>query len=173
MAEPQKETWIQWVALTTTLLAVCAAISSLKASGYSTRVQVFTTKEANQWAYYQAKNLRENQYRVNREVLISLKFLEPKNAKAQKHLAAKIKDFEAEVARYHQEKNQIRKEAEDLIKQQQTFQRKNGDFALAVMVFQIAITCSAVGALIKKKLLWFVGLALGVWGLVHMVQGFL
>jgi len=61
MAEPPKETWIQWVALTATILAGCAAISSLKASSYSTRVQIHTTKEANHWAYYQSKSIKEQE----------------------------------------------------------------------------------------------------------------
>jgi hypothetical protein len=52
VTEERKDSWTQWVALTTTILAVCAAISSLKGGGYSTRVQLATTVEANTWAYY-------------------------------------------------------------------------------------------------------------------------
>jgi hypothetical protein len=40
------------------------------------------------------------------------------------------------------------------------------------MLLQIAIMCSAVGALIKKKLLWLVGLILGGWGLYYVLMGF-
>ena len=69
MSEPVKESWLQWVALTTTILAVAAAISSLKASSYSTRVQIHTTEEANQWAYYQAKSIKEHGFRLNKDVL--------------------------------------------------------------------------------------------------------
>lgn len=173
MAEPAREAWIQWVALTTTVLAVFAAISSLRASSYSTRVQIATTKEANHWAYYQSKSIKEHSYRLNRDILSSVKLLETKNPKAQKFLAAKIHDYDTEIRRYDQEKNQIKKEAEDIIGEQEIFKKKNGDFALAVMLLQIAIMCSAVGALIKKKLLWLVGLIMGVWGAVYLGMGFL
>jgi len=173
MAEAQKDTWIQWVALTTTVLAVCAAISSLKASSYSTRVQISTTKEANQWAYYQSKSIKENTYQSMRDILAGLRLLEPKNGKAQKFLTDKIKKYDDEIARYDKEKDGIKKDAENIVKEQEVFKQKNGQFALAVMLLQIAIMCSAVGALIRKKILWFVGLAMGIWGLVYMVLGLL
>ena len=51
----QKETWIQLVALTATVLAVLAAIAALRASSYSTKAQLATTQEANQWAAYQCQ----------------------------------------------------------------------------------------------------------------------
>jgi len=173
MAEPPKDPWIQLVALTTIVLAVLAAISSLRATSYSTKVQIATTKEANHWAYYQAKSIKEHSYRLNRDILSSVRLLETKNPKAQKYLAARIHEYEAEIGRYDQEKNQIKKEAEDIIKEQEIFKQKNGDFGLAVMLLQIAIMCSAVGALIRKKLLWLVGLIMGGWGAFYLVKGFL
>jgi hypothetical protein len=173
MAEEKKETWLQWVALTTTVLAVCAAISSLKASSYSTRVQIYTTREANHWAYYQSKSIKENTYQSIRDILAGIRLLESKNPKAQKFLGDKIKKYEDEITRYEKEKGNIKKDAENIVKEQEIFKKKNGEFALAVMLLQIAIMCSAVGALIKKKIMWFVGLAMGIWGLVYMALGFL
>ncbi len=171
MAETGKDTWIQAVALTTTVLAVCAAISTLKASSFSTRVQVYATKEADQWAYYQAKSIKEHSFKLNREIF-ALSKMEAKGPPVQKFLAAKLKEYDAEIARYGKEKDQIKAEAERLIKQQEVFQAQNAAFAVAVMLLQIAIMMSAVGALIKKKLLWLVGLVLGIVGLVYMADGF-
>jgi hypothetical protein len=172
MAEPVKETWIQWVALTTTILAVCAAISSLKASSYSTKVQLFTTKEANQWAYYQAKNIREHGYRLNRDIFALANLLERKDSKAQSFLEGKLKEYEGEIARYAGEKKEIRTEAEGLQREQEVLKRHNGNFSLAVMLLQIAIMASAVGALVKRKSLWFAGLGFGVVGMAYMANGF-
>ena len=92
MPEAPKETWITWVALTTTILAVLAAIASLRATSYSTKVQLATTKEANQWAYYQSKSIKEHSYTLNRDILTSVRLLESKNPKAQKFLSGKIKE---------------------------------------------------------------------------------
>ncbi len=172
MAEPSKETWIQWVALTTTILAVCAAISSLKASGYSTKVQIHTTKEANHWAYYQSKSIKEHSYQLNCDILGYARLLANPNPQVQEFLAAKIKHYEGEIARYDREKKQIKTEAETLILEQETLKRHNAAFGLAVMLLQIAIMMSAVGALIKRKMMWVAGLALSVVGLVYMANGF-
>jgi hypothetical protein len=172
MAEPPKETWIQWVALTTTIFAVCAAISSLKASSYSTKVQLYTTKEANQWAYYQAKSIKEHSYRLNRDVLTAIKLLDSKSPGAQDLLNTKIKEYSEEIARYDQEKKEIKTGAEDIIKEQETLKMHNAAFGLAVMLLQIAIMSSAVGALVKRKMLWFAGLAFGVLGMAYMANGF-
>lgn len=169
----QKETWIQLVALTAAILAVLAAIAALRASSYSTKVQIATTKEANQWAYYQSKSIKEHSYTLNRDILASVKLLETKNPKAQKFLTDKIKEYEGEIVRYDKEKYQIKKNAEDIIKEQEGYKKKNSNFALAVMLLQIAILCSAVGALIKKKIMWLMGLILGGWGIYYFILGFI
>jgi hypothetical protein len=173
MPEAPKETWIQLVALTTTVLAVLAAIASLRASSYSTKVQLATTREANQWAYYQSKSIKGHSYTLNRDLLTSVRMLETKNPKAQKFLTGKIKEYEDKVARFDKEKQEIKQGAENIIKEQEVYKRKNGNFALSVVMLQIAIMCSAVGALIKKKLMWLVGLVLGGWGIFYFVMGFL
>lgn len=172
MAEPSKETWIQWVALATTILAVCAAISSLKASGYSTRVQIHTTKEANHWAYYQSKSIKGHSFQLNRDILNYANLLGSPNPQVQQFLAAKIKDYDKEINRYDQEKKQIKTEAETIIKEQELLKRHNAAFALAVMLLQIAIMMSAVAALIKRKMMWVAGLAFSAVGLVYMANGF-
>jgi hypothetical protein len=171
--QEERETWITWVALTAAVLAVLAAIASLRASSYSTKVQIATTKEANQWAYFQSKSIKEHSYVLNRDILASVRLQETKNPKAQKYLNSKIKEYEDEIARYDKEKDQIKKGAEDLVKEQEGYKLKNASFALAVMLLQIAIMCSAVGALIKKKILWLLGLILGGWGLYYFIMGFL
>lgn len=173
MPETQKQTWRQWLALTTTILAVCAAIASLKGASYSTRVQILTTQEANQWAYFQAKSIKKHSFQLNRDILSSVRLMEAKSPQAQKFLGAKLKEYDDEIARYAKEEAQIKADAEANIKQEESLKRKASDFGLAVLLLLIAITASAVGALIKKKLLWYVGLALGIWGLVYMVKGYL
>ena len=172
MAEPPKETWIQWVALTTTILAVCAAISSLKSSSYSTKVQIHTTKEANHWAYYQSKSIKEHSFQLNRDILNYANLLGNSNPKVEQFLAAKIKDYDREIKRYDQEKKQIKTEAETIIKEQELLKKHNAAFALAVMLLQIAIMMSAVAALIKRKMMWVAGLAFSAVGLVYMANGF-
>ncbi len=165
------ERWTQWVALTTTILAVCAAISSLKGGGYSTKVQLATTRENDRWAQYQSKSIKENLFAVEQS-LLQVQALEARTPAARDAIAARLARLGAEIGRYEQEKGQLRTEAEAIQKDEAAWQRIGGNFGLAVMLLQIAIMMSSVGALIKRPAMWIVGLVFGAGGLVYMANGF-
>lgn len=173
MAEPQQETWLKLVTLTVIVLAVASGVSAFKAIDYATRSQIFAAREARQWQDYQVESVYKDNFNIRRDILTSLKVSEGKAAKAHKTLAAKIKAYEDEMGRLNQERDQIKKEAQNLAAQEEALAKKAGELGLAVILFQLAIMSSAVGALTRKKILWLVGLGLGAWGLVYVVRGLL
>jgi len=77
-----------------------------------------------------------------------------------------------EIVCYEKEEQEIKNEAENLIKGPQALKEHNSAFATAVMLLQIATMMSAVAALIKRKRMWYVGVALGLVGLAYMGNGF-
>jgi hypothetical protein len=168
MPEPQKDTWLKLVALTVIVLALAAGISAFKALHCATRVQVYATREARQWQDYQVDSITKNSYGINRDALNFLKLSEGKASKLTRNIAAKIKEYEDEIGRLNQEKDQIKTEAQKLATQEEILQKKAGELGLAMILFQLAIMCSATAALAKKKILWLVGLGLGAWGLVYV-----
>ena len=165
------ERWTQWVALTTTILAVCAAISSLKGGGYATRVQLATTRENDRWAQYQSKSIKQNLFAVEQS-LLQVQALEAKAPAAKAAIAARLAKLQAELGRYEQEKTQLRTDAEGIQRDEASYQRIGGNFGLAVMLLQIAIMLSSVGALMKRPAMWVVGLVFGAVGLAYMGNGF-
>ncbi len=167
-----KERWIQGVALTTTILAVCAALSTLRGGGFSTKVQVSTTQENNQWSYFQAKSTKQHICEMQVQSFEIDKLLTT-NTIAIDSINSKIAQLKSNIARYDKEKADIKKGAEDLNKLQLEYKAHSGSFGIASMLLQIAIMLSSVGALMKKKWMWFAGLALGVTGIVYMLNGFL
>jgi hypothetical protein len=171
MAEPQQETWIKLVTLTVIVLAVASGVSAFKAIGYATQAQIFAAREARQWQDYQVESVYKDNFNIRRDILTSLKVSEGKASKAHKTpLAAKIKVYEDEMGRLNQERDQIKKEAQNLAAQEEALATKAQELGLAVILFQVAIMSSAVGALTRKKILWLVGLGLGAWGLVYVVK---
>jgi len=170
-AAPPRERWTQWVALTTTILAVCAAISALKGGGYGTRVQLSTTQEANQWSYFQSKSVKQHAVELHRDQLEVLR-LEARSPEAQRVIDERLAKATAEIARYDREKNEIKAGAEAIQKDEGELKRHSGAFGLAVMMLQIAIMLSSVGALIKRPAMWVVGLVFGAVGLVYSANGF-
>ena len=170
MATVFDEKWGKWVALTTMFFAVCAAIASLKGGGYSTKVQLMTTEENSKWSYFQSKSIKQHSYELQRD-LFALYQLSAAD-KEKDFIAKKIKYYTDEVARYDKEKNDIKKEAEDIAGKEDRAKRHGGNFGMAVMFLQIAIMLSSVAALIKRRRLWAGGLAMGVLGLAYMLNGF-
>ena len=67
--EDKKDPWLNWLALTTVIFAVCATLSTFKGGGYSTRSVISQAQASDQWAYYQAKSIKANLYQIQRERL--------------------------------------------------------------------------------------------------------
>ena len=170
MVEPRQDTWLKLVVLTIMVLAAAAGISAFKASGYATRVQIFAAREARQWQDYQVESIKKDNFGLNRDILATVKPPETKTSKPPKTLGARIKDYEDEMVRLNRERDQIKKEAQTLAAQEETLAKKAGELGLAVILFQLGIMSSAAGAVARKKILWLMGLGLGLWGLVYLVK---
>jgi hypothetical protein len=172
MAEMLRERWTQWAALTTTIFAVCAAISAARGGTMSTRTMVTTTKEANAWAYFQAKSIKQH---VNDTQIdaFELERLAATLPEVQRRLDGKIRSYREDVARYDKEKADIQEQAESLAKQADFYKIHGGAFSIAVMMLQIAIMMNSVGALLKQKAMWIAGMLFGAVGVVYMLRGFL
>jgi hypothetical protein len=175
MAEETKEKWLNYLALTTIILAVCATLSTFKGGGYSTRAVMSQTQASNQWAYYQAKSIKGYGYELQREKLeLELKTLGPKTPAAiSKEYEAKIEAYGKRIARYNDEKAQIEKEARRLEVVKDDALKHSQSFGVAVIYLQIAILLSSIAALMKIRYAWIMGLACGAAGIVYFVNGFL
>ncbi len=171
MPEPKQETWLKLVALTVIVLVAAAGISAFKSIGYATQVQIFAAREARHWQDYQVVTLKKDNFAINRDILLSLRLSEGKAAKSPKTTAARIKEYDEELSRLNQERDQIKKVAQGLAAQEEALDQKSGELGLAVILFLLAILSAATGALTRKKILWLIGLGLGGWGLVYLVKG--
>ncbi len=175
MAEEPKEKWLNYLALTTVILAVCATLSTFKGAGYSTRSVLSQSKAANQWAYYQAKSIKGYLYEIQKEAL-ELEYKKDK-VKVSKAIASeyekKIEIYSQKLKKYDGEKAEIKKEAEKWELVRDDAQNHSGIFGIAVIFLQIAILLSSIAALMKKKVLWMLGVGTGSIGLIYFANGFL
>src|SRR5215467_5945148 len=57
-AKHSREAWMSWVALSTAILAVLAAIASLLSGEHANEAMMNQIEAANQWSYYQAKSIK-------------------------------------------------------------------------------------------------------------------
>ena len=170
MAEEKKEGWLNLLALTTVILAVCATLATFKGGGYSTRTVLRQNQASDQWAHYQAKGIKGNLYEV--EALRLKRDLELAPRASTAILEKALADAEKKVTTYDGEKAEILAQARSLEQERDDALRHGAPFGLAVIFLQIGILLSSIAALLKKKPIYFAGLAVGVVGLVYFANGF-
>src|SRR5207244_3913606 len=153
-AEHSGETWISWVALSTAILAVLAAIAGLLSGQHVNEAVMNQIEASDQWNYYQAKSIKAS-------VL---------DAKMSLAAAADEKD-RAKATRYEEEQEKIKEEAEYKEAQAKSNFHQHEVLARGVTMFQIAIAIAAISALTKKRRFWIVSLAFGLIGCVFLVLG--
>ena len=174
MADEKKEPWLNWLALTTVILAVCATLSTFKGGSYSTRSVLSQTKAANQWAYYQAKSIKGYLYEIQKEELE----LGQQSGAARQPAAVRalverrLAGCREKLARYEREKTGIQAEAKRFEAMRDDATAHSQTFGMAVIYLQVAILLSSVAALLRKKPLWLLGLASGSIGLWYFANGF-
>ena len=174
MAEEKKEPWLNYLALTTVLLAVCATLSTFKGGGYSTRSVLAQSQASDQWAYYQSKSIKGYIYEIQMEKL-DLELREKKQNLSPAMIAEYEKTIEAyskKIAKYNTEKDEIEKGATEKESIRDTAQNHSRMFGMAVIFLQIAILLSSIAALLKKKAMWVFGLLCGAVGVVYFANGF-
>jgi hypothetical protein len=170
MAEEKKEPWLNYLALTTVIFAVCATLSTLKGGGFSTRAVMSQSQASDQWSYFQAKSIKGYLYELQKERLeLDLRSLK---GGSRSEYEKKIEGYTQKIKKYDEEKADIKKKAEDLEKTRDLSQKHSGAFGMAAMFLQIAILLSSIAALMKRKLFWYIGMGAGCFGLLYFFNGF-
>ena len=173
-AEEKKDNWNMFVALTTAAIAVLTAITTLYMGKFSSRTILAQAQETDQWAFYQAKSIKEHTFTLQKQHF-ELE-LEAMGGRISKGLAEKygkaISTYGATLERYVKEKQEIKDKAEALAKEKQLAQTKAGKFGFAMIFLQIAIMMNSVSVVTKKRQLWYFGLAMTIGGVFFFVDGF-
>ena len=174
MAEEKKEPWLNYLALTTIIFAVAATMSTFKGGGYSTRSMLSQEQASNKWSYFQSKSLKLYLYETQKDVLeLDTKSMKKEEAPVIAAYQKKISEYEKSIKRYDSEKADIKKDAEHLETLRDEAQKHSQAFGMAVIFLQISILLSSIGALIKRKYLWYMAIGIGAVGLFYFINGFL
>jgi hypothetical protein len=175
LGEDKKEPWLNYLALSTVVLAVCATLSTFKGGSYSTRSVISQTQASDQWAFFQAKSIRQSLYLTQKEKLQLEADLLPRGSSQQTldRYQTAIAGSDAKISKYEKEKSEIQLDAIRLEKQRDEAQRHALPFGLAVIFLQVAILLSSIAGLLKKKYMWYLALPIGALGLFYFADGFL
>jgi hypothetical protein len=154
-AEHCGEKWISWVALSTAILAVLAAIAGLLSGSHANEAVMRQIESADQWAFYQAKGIKA-------AVLDAKMSLSGSSSEADREKAEK----------YSEEQNEIQKEAREKEAEAKSNFHRHEVFARGVTLFQIAIAIAAISALTKRRRYWMVSMFIGAVGCIFLALGF-
>lgn len=161
--------WIRWLALSTALFAVAAAIASLQ-SGRLANESLIKMNEANlkqtqasdAWAYYQAKGIKSVARQSELEILSAIRAS-----------AELIRKSQEDAERYKTEQEEIQKEARKLEAEGRQLETESREllhhhhtFAYVVTLLQVAIGVSAVAAIVERRAIWIFALSAGMVGMI-------
>ena len=170
----KREAWTKYVSLTLVCLAVLTGIATLKGGGFTTLTlkqmneATFNQAEASdQWAFFQAKSIKQNLYEIDRDHIV-------RSATADPEALNKVKQ---KIDKYDKEKSEISKKAGEFEAARDKARDKAGIAAdhskgmgLAITFFQVAIALGGICLVVKKKPLWFLSLALGIYSAYEMFK---
>jgi len=147
------------VSVTMAILAVCVAIVSLMGHRSHTEELMMQNRATDQWAYYQAKNIRLHNYQMSIDLLSMIEFKD-------KDQAAKVHDkYQSEVERYTKEQTEIEEKAKEDENESAGAQHKADRYDLGEVFLEIALVISSLALLSGKRVFWFLGLISGFTGL--------
>ena len=155
------------VSITISILAVLVAAVTLLGHRAHTEELLLQAKASDQWAYYQAKNIRLRELQSFADLLGVV-------ATQDKDKAAEIREkYAKEVERYGGDKEDISREAKDFEKERDLLQKRANDFDAGEGILEFALIICSLTLLTNKKLFWYSGIIIGAAGVIVALTGFL
>lgn len=141
------------IGLTMAVVAVLLAVSTMLGHRTHTESVLMQTRATDQWAFYQAKNIRAHMYEADAQMAAAL------GAKGA------AEDFKLRGEKQRGDAEHIRGEAEKLEAETQATERKAGHYDLSEIFFEIGIVLCSISLLSGSGLFWrlsFISTGVGI-----------
>jgi hypothetical protein len=148
------------VSLTMAILAVLVATISLLGHRAHTEEVVLQNRVSDQWAYFQAKNIR----RHTDELLAQMSsFVTSKDAGQSAKFQEK---YQAEAERYREEQKEAETKGHELEQETEHARRRADRYDLGEVFLEISLVITSITLLSNRRIFWHLGMVFGVAGLV-------
>ncbi len=173
--EIKEKTFTRRVALTTAIYAVILAICSLGGNNAMKEMLLAQQQSSDQWAFYQAKVIREHLYRIEKMRLEAglIERGEGASPEVRRHYETLRGKMEEEEKRYNAEKKEIEKEAKQLEHERDVNRGKDPYFDYAEVLLQIAIVMATVSILANSMPVYLFSMGAAGLGALLTLNGFL
>jgi len=171
--ERGEKTFSRRVALTTAIYAIVLSIAATGGNNAVKEMLLAQQQSSDQWAFYQAKVIREHQYR-GQKMVVETQLAEPSTLKGaeREKLAALAAKFAEEEKRYNAEKKDIEKDAKKLEHARDVFRERHPYFEFGEVLLQIAIVSASVSILSTSRPMFWFSLILATFGAVLTLNGY-
>jgi hypothetical protein len=146
------------VTITMAVLAVLVAVSSLMGHRTHTEELLAQTRATDEWAYYQAKDIRRRSYEVFLDQMTVFTLQNPQNAAAAKD------KYEKQLEVYAKQLKELEAAARELETEVAALQRRADRYDLGEVLLEAALVICSITLLTKKRAFWGVGVFLGTAG---------
>ncbi|HZZ00986.1 MAG TPA: DUF4337 family protein [Candidatus Baltobacteraceae bacterium] len=163
----KRSAWLDYLALTTALLAVFAAVAALQAASLINEGLISQIKASDTWAEFQASREKYHLYAVALDTMLDAQ------GASSPQVAARAKQYRAKIADEVGKQLERSAEARKLERESAAQIHKQHFFEYSVGLIQVAIALSAIAALAKVKPVWYLGLLAGAGGVALFFAGFL
>jgi uncharacterized protein DUF4337 len=154
------------VSVTISILAVLVAAVTLLGHRAHTEELLLQSQATDQWAYYQAMNIRLHEMQSIADLLGAL-------ALQDKEKAATLREkYIKEVERYEGDKEDINEKAKELEKERDLLGRRADRFDGGEAFLEIGLVICSITLLTKRRAFWFGGMLIGLTGVVLALTGF-
>lgn len=164
-------------ALTTSIIAVFLAVTSILNNAAGDEVFINLVKTNDSWSFYQAKSIKQSLAESQKDAL-ELDILQRKESKNPADAAIvekemkKIEYYKGKIAEYKKEKQDIEKEARNYEKEYKSADAKSDKYDIAEGLYQLALVLSPISLVAKNYRLWIMSCVVGLIALGFSVFAF-
>jgi len=159
--EARRDPSLKPVSLSMAVFAVLLAVTALLGHRAHIEQVLAQAKASDQWAFYQAKNIRSHMYEANSEM-----------AGLIKEGASAAEDFRKKSEDQKQGAEAIRVKAEDFEREVEIATRRAGRFDTSEIFLEIAIVLCSITLLTGTRAYWRISFISSAIGIIFMVSSF-
>jgi hypothetical protein len=148
------------VSLTMAIVSVLVAVAGLMGHRSHTEETVLQTKANDQWAYYQAKDIRLHMDKSIAELESFVAVTDPAKAAQAREANA------AEAEKYKKQTEELQSEAKELDRETDLASRRADRYDLGEIFLEVALVITSITLLSGRRMFWHAGLVLGVVGVI-------
>jgi hypothetical protein len=154
-------------ALTTSIIAVFLAVTSILNNAAGDDVFINLVKTNDSWSFYQAKSIKQSlaeseKDKLEMDIIQRKDSKNPSDADIIQKETKKIEYYKGKIAEYKKEKQDIEKEARNYEKEYKNADAKSDKYDIAEGLYQLALVLSPISLVARNYRLWIMSCLIGM-----------